>query len=47
VINAIHPIEPNWILFMEGMWHGPYWWGGNVVKLLEAPITQPVSTVTQ
>lgn len=42
MIKAVHPVEPNWIFFLEGMWNG-YWWGGNCVKLEEAPINWPVS----
>lgn len=42
-IKRIHAIEPRWMIFMEGMWNGPYWWGGNCAKLLEAPIKGPVS----
>lgn len=42
VMKAINEAEPNWIIFVEGMYHGPYWWGGNVMKLLEAEIEGPV-----
>jgi len=43
VIQHIHKNNPNWIIFLEGMGSGGYWWGGNCAALLSAIIDTPVS----
>ncbi|KAI8910258.1 Endocellulase E1 [Gorgonomyces haynaldii] len=40
--NAIHQIEPNWLIVVEGIenYNGnSYWWGGNLMGVANAPVT--------
>ncbi|CAI5466529.1 unnamed protein product [Closterium sp. Yama58-4] len=37
VAAAIQRVNPDWIIFLEGM-HNDYWWGGNCRVLMKAPL---------
>ncbi|MFO1084224.1 MAG: Calx-beta domain-containing protein [Reyranellaceae bacterium] len=44
--NAIHDVNANWLIFVEGIgtYQGtPYWWGGNLMGVKDRPIQLDVA----